>query len=229
MLKRVVAKARRMFSPVNRVGGRSFVDVDDASEQQLFVRCETLDEFAGYLRSNWDTHRARLQLERDLVLPSFAGFWITGFCAVCGSDRRFFVDFACARDSDLSTRVPNWRELLNCESCKLPNRARALLDFINTVLLTPRTAAIYLTEQTTPLFRAVESRYPHAVGSEFLRDGTHPGSEIEKASCTRISPRSPSVMKHSTSSVPPTSWSTLPTIKQPSPNAFDALRPAEVW
>ena len=133
MLKRVVAKARRMFSPVNRVGGRSFADVNEASEQQLFVRCETLDEFSSYLRSNWDTHLARLQLERDLVLPSFAGFWITGFCAVCGSDRRFFVDFACARDSDLSTRVPNWRELLTCESCKLPNRARAMLDFIDSV------------------------------------------------------------------------------------------------
>ncbi|HTU69709.1 MAG TPA: methyltransferase domain-containing protein [Candidatus Baltobacteraceae bacterium] len=85
------------------------------------------------------------------------------------------MNFACARDSDLSTRVPNWREQLTCESCKLPNRARALLDFIDTVLLAPSTAAIYVTEETTPLFRALAGRYPQVVGSEFLRDGTAPG------------------------------------------------------
>ncbi len=136
MLKRVVAKTRRAFSPVNRLAGRRFAGVNEANEQPLFVRCETLDEFSSYLQSSWDTHLARLQLERDLVLPSRAGFWITGFCAVCAGDRRFFVDFACAVDSDPSTRVPNWRELLTCESCKLPNRARAMLDFIDTTLLT---------------------------------------------------------------------------------------------
>ena len=31
---------------------------------------------------------------------------------------------------------------------------------------------IYLTEQTTNLFRAVRELYPQAIGSEFLQDGT---------------------------------------------------------
>ena len=165
---------------MNRVAGRSFADVDDAQEQQLFVRSATLDEFGSFVHNNWETHLARLQLERDLVLPSSAGFWITGFCAVCRRTRRFFVDFACTRESDPSSHVPNWREQLSCESCKLPNRARAMLDFIDTVLLVPRSAEIYITEQTTPLFRAAKNRYPHAVGSEFLRDGTIPGQRNNK-------------------------------------------------
>ncbi len=55
-----------------------------------------------------------------------------------------------------------------------------MLDFIDTVLLVPRSAEIYITEQTTPLFRAAKNRYPHAVGSEFLRDGTIPGQRNNK-------------------------------------------------
>lgn len=175
MLKRVMAKGRRALSPVNDVAARSFADVNEADEQPLFVRCEALDEFGSYVQNNADTHLARLRLERGLVLPSTAGFRITGFCAVCRRPSRFFVNYACARDSDPSLRVPNWREQLSCESCKLPNRSRAMLDFIDTVLLTSGGAAVYVTEQTTPFFRAVKRRYPHAIGSEFLRDGTAPG------------------------------------------------------
>ncbi len=159
---------------MNHVAGRIIAGVGE-DEQPRFVRCETLDGFGRYLETHADLHLARLQLERDLVLPSSAGFRITGFCAACRSDTRFFVDFACARESDPSMRVPNWREQLTCEFCKLPNRARAMLDFVDTVLLTVRTAGIYVAEQTTPFFRAVKRRYPHAIGSEFLRDGTSPG------------------------------------------------------
>jgi hypothetical protein len=173
-------KARRALSPVNNVAARRFADVDEAEERTLFVRCETLDEFRSYVQNNAETHLARLRLERDLVLPSPSGFRITGFCTVCQRATRFFVNFACARDSDPATRVPNWREQLACELCKLPNRARAMVDFVETVLLTPATAAIYVTEQTTPLFRAVKKRYPHAIGSEFLRDGTSPGQRNRK-------------------------------------------------
>ena len=55
-----------------------------------------------------------------------------------------------------------------------------MLDFIDTTLLTRRTSPIYITEQTTPLFRAVKRRYPDAIGSEFLRDGTASGQRNGK-------------------------------------------------
>jgi SAM-dependent methyltransferase len=53
---------------------------------------------------------------------------------------------------------------------------RASIHLLHWALRPERGTRLYLTEQVTALYRWLKLRYPRAVGSEFLRDGTPSGS-----------------------------------------------------
>ena len=71
--------------------------------------------------------------------------------------------------------VPNWREGLICRGCSLNSRMRASIHLLLWALGPEPRSRIYLTEQITSLYRWVKLRFPDAVGSEYLRDGTQRG------------------------------------------------------
>lgn len=100
---------------------------------------------------------------------------IEAYCAVCDRRSQMVIDLQYAFTLESGQVVPNWRERLECVGCGLNNRMRAAIEMLHDVVKTSRMAEIYLTEQITPLYRAVKQRYPNTVGSEFLSDGTPPG------------------------------------------------------
>jgi len=109
----------------------------------------------------------RQHTERSLVPSGQSSFMVRGHCFVCGTEKDLEVDFSYSYPIDGEV-VPNWREHLKCPSCNLSNRMRAALHILDQECLVRRESRIYITEQSTPLFRAVRAKYPNAVGSEYL-------------------------------------------------------------
>lgn len=137
------------------------------------TRCGSLDDFRHFLATTEADRAEQAACEASLVRPEDP-FAIGGTCAVCRGPTEFQVGYGHCFVAPDGARTPNWREQLLCPGCGLNNRMRAAFQFMRERL--GRSGALYLTEQVTPLFRAVSARFPDAVGSEFLRDGTAPGA-----------------------------------------------------
>ncbi len=110
---------------------------------------------------------------------------LEGYCVGCQAVRRFSF-----RQIDVAE--PNWRESLACENCGLINRWRASLQLFRSLPRPP--GPIYITEQTTDLFRSILELEPLTVGSEFVSPSTAPGDlcqwrgrEIRHEDVTRLS------------------------------------------
>jgi SAM-dependent methyltransferase len=137
------------------------------------VRCGGLEEFRQFLVATEATRAEQAAHEARLLRPDDP-FAVRGTCAVCRAPTEFQVGYGHCFVLPDGTRVPNWREHLLCPGCGLNNRMRAAFQFLQERL--DRPGPLYLTEQVTPLFRAVATKFGQVVGSEFLRDGTQPGA-----------------------------------------------------
>jgi SAM-dependent methyltransferase len=143
-----------------------------ALEAAQLGRCTGFDEYQRFLAST-ETEQSGQRAHEAALQGTDEAFDVPGYCSVCGRGRRFRVGYShCFALAD-GRRVPNWREHLVCLGCGLNNRMRAAYSFL---LAAARVDdAVYLTERTTPLFRAVSGVRRNTLGSEFLRDGTRHG------------------------------------------------------
>ena len=57
---------------------------------------------------------------------------------------------------------------------------RAAIHVFDKECKTPRESRIYITEQSTPLFRTIRAGYPNSIGSEYL-GGTLPFGQLDKS------------------------------------------------
>lgn len=84
----------------------------------------------------------------------------------------------------------NWREDLICPVTHINNRSRVSATLLQRFCgLTP-SSSLYVSEQTTPVWKFLKSRYPAAVGSEYLGDRCSRGEEaggIRNEDLTRLS------------------------------------------
>lgn len=97
---------------------------------------------------------------------------VDGYCVCC----EMVVAFKVSGGSTFGARI-NLREGLVCPRCGLSNRGRLLYQAALENLGEASQSGLALLEQTTPLYRCFQRRWPHVVGSEFLdpsyRSGTH--------------------------------------------------------
>lgn len=144
-----------------------------ATHPLRLVRCRDLEEFRRFLAATVAARAEQAACEASLVRPGDP-FAVPGECAVCRGPTDFQVGYGHCFVLPGGARMPNWREQLVCPGCGLNNRTRAAFQLLQERL--DRASALYLTEQVTPLFRAVAARLGQALGSEFLRDGTPSGA-----------------------------------------------------
>jgi len=97
---------------------------------------------------------------------------LRGQCYVC--DER--VDFTVA--PPLPGQSINWRETLACPHCGLINRWRACIHLFEAICEPTELDQIYLTETLSPVYRALETRYPLLTGSEYV-PRARPGEILE--------------------------------------------------
>lgn len=121
----------------------------------------------GRLIADWRSQEVlQVALERE------ARGQLHGFCAWCARETVFYFD------PPHSGTHCNWRESLKCKRCRLINRWRASLHLFTLLFEGSSTEPIYLTEQVTPLFRALRKRFPSASGSEYVDAGRRSGDRV---------------------------------------------------
>jgi SAM-dependent methyltransferase len=125
-------------------------------------------DYARLLTTAQDELRAEREHERRL-LRAGADFKVAGYCFACARKAHFRVDYESAYVVD-GVLTPNWRERLVCPRCGLNARMRATIHLMHELLRPPAATRLYLTEQTTPLYRWARGRFPSLVGSEWLGD-----------------------------------------------------------
>lgn len=103
-----------------------------------------------------------------------------GYCFTCSNNSSFHTDFLYSDPNHMvnNKRVPNWRERVICSGCKLNSRVRASVHFLEEKLGAKLDDTIYITEQATPLYSHLESKYTKLNGSEYLGDKV-PYGEID--------------------------------------------------
>lgn len=94
---------------------------------------------------------------------------LPGECWVCRERRKFTYDLKYSDGVHI-----NWRERLVCPRCGLNNRLRLCVQVTERTI--PRDAAMYLTEQVTPLAKRLARRYRKLERSEYLGPGRASGS-----------------------------------------------------
>jgi SAM-dependent methyltransferase len=149
----------------------------------------TYGDFARHREGTVAEQKRRQDIEHELLSDEQA-FRIPGHCYVCRKPSKFLVDYTYASEVD-GLRIPNWRERLICDGCGLNNRLRASLHLFDRSCSPKKNDRIYITEQTTPIYRWLLKHYPNVTGSEYLADKVPPGAKdangIRNESLTRLS------------------------------------------
>jgi SAM-dependent methyltransferase len=134
--------------------------------------------------------RRRAELERSLIDHTQTSFYIDGFCAVCGRGSTFNTSFMYSYETTPDGKpIPNWREHLDCISCGFTNRIRASLHYFYAWIKPALNDSIYITEQTTPLYRWLKAKHPELVGSEYFGNAVPFGEQrngIRNEDLTRL-------------------------------------------
>jgi len=144
----------------------SFQNILDSS--QITIRhISSFAEYTAYIDNTKGLQASRRQHMTRLA-QSLHSFTVPGKCFVCGKDVEFSMKIPSG--DGRGVRPLNWREGLKCPDCRFNNRTRATIHILQQECLPSQDAAIYMTEQTTRLFRFVKENYPSTVGSEYLGD-----------------------------------------------------------
>ncbi len=130
------------------------------------------DEYNDHHRQLVDEYKRRNRFLRELEAGR-GPFLTDAFCIACGRQRRFRTDAPVQGPG--ASGVINWREGVICQDCGLNSRMRASVHLALCVLGIHSHCRVYVTEQITALYRWIKLRFPEAMGSEYLRDGTQPG------------------------------------------------------
>lgn len=140
--------------------------------------------------SSWEEYRACV----DDLQPQFAHhraveskictsndevFSVDGVCAICRTISPLVTTYLYStHDNENGMPVPNWREHLTCR-CGFPSRVRAAFHALQTLINPKPDAAIYVSEQITPIFKWLNLRHPNLCGSEYLGPGIEPGTVLD--------------------------------------------------
>lgn len=113
---------------------------------------------------------ARRQQAEFALITETTSFSSRGYCFVCGKKSTFQTDFLYSDPHHIvdGKPIPNWRERLLCTACKLNNRVRGSIQFLEQKLKARPNDSIYVTEQLTPLYTQLNNNYSRLIGSEYL-------------------------------------------------------------
>ncbi|MBI5589576.1 MAG: class I SAM-dependent methyltransferase [Deltaproteobacteria bacterium] len=131
------------------------------------TRIESFDEYGNYVRSMAGEYESR-ELTEQALRTGQEHFVVPGYCFVCGQAVSFLADYDYGFKNEDGQRIPNWRECLICPGCRLNNRMRAAIHLFQELCRPWPDCSLYITEQTTPMFKWLKGAYANVIGSEFL-------------------------------------------------------------
>lgn len=144
------------------------------------ARHRSLEEFISSRAQLTSILARRREAEVSRIPFGQYAFTLDGVCSCCGHRGGFQVSgmYSSATLDDGRT-YPNWREHLDCLSCRLVNRVRASLHLLQQEFKPSRNASIYITERITRTYDWLRSKYPNTVGSEYFTTGQKSGDVVE--------------------------------------------------
>ncbi len=140
------------------------------------TRIESFNEYGNYVRSMAGEYESRNLIEQALLVEK-EHFVVPGYCFVCSQPVSFLADYAYGFKNEDGRRIPNWRECLICPGCRLNNRMRAAIHLFQELCRPRSDCFLYITEQTTPMFKWLNEAFVNVYGSEFLGLDCFPGSK----------------------------------------------------
>lgn len=126
-------------------------------------RFESQAEYEAALERFQTRYAARWQWGQLLEASCTAPGRYPGYCSLCGRETDF--NFTAGTGGAV-----NLREEMSCGKCGLNARIRVILHLLHEHVPPGDSARIYLTEQTTLLYKFVRERWPQVIGSEFFDD-----------------------------------------------------------
>ncbi len=153
-------------------------DLDPAYKQIDLHTLRSFEEYDLLRETISDELRKRKAIELDLIIYDQPSFNVTGFCAICGRESAFKTGFMYSYETTEDGKaIPNWREHLECVQCGFTNRLRAAMHIFYQRVKPSSTASVYITEQTTQLYKWLKRRHTRLVGSEYFGDAVPFGTE----------------------------------------------------
>jgi len=143
------------------------------------TRIASFDEYCNHARSVAGEYKNR-KIEEQALQVAQEYFSVPGFCFVCGRPVLFWASVTDGLVNADSQLEPNWREGLVCQGCHLNNRMRAAIHLFYELCRPQSDCALYITEQTTPMYRWFKGAFANVIGSEFLASNYSAGSENTK-------------------------------------------------
>lgn len=144
------------------------------TENRLMLRhVSCFAEYQSYLNDSEKIRRMR-DLFMEPLRQKRESFTVPGWCFVCNNQTEFRMDIPMSSASNPNAKPPqkNWRERMNCRNCGFNNRARAAIHIFQQECNPNLNSAIYITEQTTNLFKITKENHPLTIGSEYLGNET---------------------------------------------------------
>ena len=141
----------------------------------VITKLSSFEEFVEYEKKTRLNAKSNSDYELSIIPKELKNFSFLAYCIVCEDIVPFHVDFWNAYNIN-GKLIPNWRERLVCPSCGLNNRMRLTYHLISDLLANFSSSSVYITEQTTNLFKLLKRLNPSIIGSEFLDDEIPKGS-----------------------------------------------------
>ncbi|HVU16370.1 MAG TPA: class I SAM-dependent methyltransferase [Candidatus Didemnitutus sp.] len=144
----------------------------DPEDMTMFV-FRSLDEYQEHWRRMAPRFAERVAAAEALCAPwrdRREGFTVEAESYPAGRKADLAVEWLSSTGSQ-----PAWREYLICPLTGLNARMRASVHVIDAQLGLRAGDAVYLTEQTTPLYQFLRAKFSRLIGSEYLEPSLAPG------------------------------------------------------
>ena len=154
-------------------------DKGDAALRALRIsKISSYENYMLHANERRQTNIANVSFEKSLIPDACTEFTYKGYCYVCKTPVDFIVDFNYSYEVE-GVLTPNWRERLVCPICHLNNRMRAVVHVFDLEChpKSNRSPRIYITEQTTALYKLFKQSFSSVCGSEYL------GSSVDCGGC----------------------------------------------
>jgi SAM-dependent methyltransferase len=112
----------------------------------------------------WDDTPLMVTSKEDLPI------FFHGYCLACGQMSRFIVDDLFGGRIEKGRLLPNWRERLECNMCKMNNRQRLMAGLVRQYFINAPRSKSYFMEQVTPIYQWASQEFAcfDLMGSEYL-------------------------------------------------------------
>ncbi|TVS14139.1 MAG: class I SAM-dependent methyltransferase [Wenzhouxiangella sp.] len=138
-----------------------------AGTASSWPRFANLAEYRSALTDQQEVFKARWLWGQHLEAACAGTGSYPGYCGVCGRATEF--SFTAGSGGPV-----NLREEMACSQCALNARIRVVLHLLSRNAPPGNTARIYLTEQTTLLYKFVRAHWPNVTGSEYFGEDMRP-------------------------------------------------------